>query len=80
MNILDGETREMMKDIYNGLFMRNGQFSSTKFFSVVAYSIASYLVLKMGVNITENTFLIYLGVVGGHATASKFLDLKFNNK
>lgn len=56
-----------------------GQTSNTKIFSIIAYSSVTYAVLNA--DFSGPTFpelvLVYLGVVGGATTASKFLSLKY---
>lgn len=56
----------------------DGKFSHTKHWANVAYCTATFVIIKLTYlnQLNENYFLIYLGVVAAHGTASKFLNLK----
>lgn len=56
--------------------------SHTKLWANVAYLTSTYVVVSMAINntLTPDMFLIYLGVVGAGATASKLLSLKYGGE
>jgi hypothetical protein len=55
----------------------NGNFSASKFWTNVAYAVATYLVI-MNVN-SENweLLLVYVATVGGSEVAKKFLNMRY---
>jgi len=73
---------QFFKSFYVGLSHdENGNFNNTRFWASVAYFTATFIVIKLTYlnQLTENYFLIYLGVVAAHGTASKFINTKTNN-
>jgi hypothetical protein len=56
-----------------------GEFSASKFWTNVAYGVATYLVI-MNVN-SENweLLLVYVATVGGSEVAKKFLNMRYGN-
>lgn len=71
--------RHIVKEIYEGLTHRGGEFSSTKFWASAAYAVASWIMCYLTLHSLMNAeyFLFYLGIVASHATASKFLTGKY---
>lgn len=57
-----------IKNLWIGLTYTHGEFSSTKFFSSVAYGISSWIIIHSELKSTLSTdfFALYLGVVAGH--------------
>lgn len=60
--------RQEADEFWLGLTHTNDVFSSTKFFSSIAYIAATWVVIHQELASTLSTelFLIYLGVVAGH--------------
>lgn len=68
--------RKFLSELYTGLTTTpTGKFSHTKFWSNIAYLTATYVIAVMthNGNLTEEYFMIYLGVVASHASVSKWL-------
>jgi len=59
-----------------------GQLSHTKLWANIAYASATgaFLYAVYAGTATADIWLVYLGVVGASATASKYLSLKFGSK
>jgi hypothetical protein len=74
--------KNFLKELYDGLTHDKGEFSHTKFWANIAYATATVVIFKLTYmsQLNENYFLIYLGVVAAHGTASKFLNLKASGK
>jgi len=71
-----------IKQLYKDLTSTpDGKFSHTKFWANIAYCTATFVIIKLTYfhQLTENYFLIYIGVVAAHGTASKFLSTKIDN-
>lgn len=54
----------------------NGSTSHTKIWASIAYGIATYK-FAITPNLDADIWLVYLGVVGGAALASKLISYKF---
>lgn len=59
------------------------RISHTRFWSNVAYFVATITFIKL--NFTENNYivelwLIYLGIIGGNASISKLISMKYDRK
>lgn len=56
-----------------------GQLSHTKLWANVAYAAATWAIINAAVmaELSPDLLLIYLGIVGASATASKFLSLRY---
>ena len=54
--------------------------SATKFFSSIAYFVASWVIIRLTLNehLTVDYYLVYLGVATGHSSFVKFLSTKNN--
>lgn len=59
-----------------------GSISHTKLWSNIAYLATTIIIINQAIacTLTAEFLLIYLGIVGGHTTASKFLALKYNKE
>lgn len=57
-----------------------GRFSASKFWTAVAYSTATYVVLINANNISWELFLVYIATVGGSEVAKKFLSMRYGGK
>lgn len=59
-----------------------GQMSHTKLWANVAYAASTVWLsgIAFSGDLTADLLLIYLGIVGASATASKFLSLKYGDK
>lgn len=59
-----------------------GQMSHTKLWANVAYAASTIWLsgIAFNGNLNADLLLIYLGIVGASATASKFLSLKYGDK
>lgn len=59
-----------------------GQMSHTKLWANVAYAASTIWLSGIAFNgkLSADLLLIYLGIVGASATASKFLSLKYGDK
>lgn len=68
----------VIKDLWFGMNYETGRFSHTKLWGNIANLTATFIMIKLTYmsQLTENYFLIYLGVVASHQVASKFLNLK----
>lgn len=61
----------------------NGNFSQSKFWSNVAFTIASFVVLKLAWVDSENLgeiFLWYLVIVSGNELGKKFMTMKLSSR
>lgn len=60
--------KEQIGDLYNGLSQTDGKFSSTKFFSSVAYATITWVVVHQELKgtLTTEMVLVYGGLVAGH--------------
>ena len=61
----------------------NGSFSQSKFWSNVAFTIASFVVLKLAWVDSENLgeiFLWYLVIVSGNELGKKFMTMKLSSR
>lgn len=54
----------------------DGALSHTKFWSNVAYAVATWIMVNLTINskLTEDYLLWYLATVAGHTSVSKFLS------
>lgn len=73
--------REVISHILKGMFCRAGQFSHSKLWSNVGYSVFTWAIITKVINNTasDELFLIYISVTALHTTASSVLskiDLK----
>ena len=55
----------------------NGNFSTSKFWTNVAYAVATYVVLRYASATNWELLLVYLSVVGGSEVGKKFLNMKY---
>lgn len=58
----------------------NGEFSQSKFWSNVAFTIASFVVVKLALADSQSLgeiFLWYLVIVSGNELGKKFLTMKY---
>lgn len=55
---------------------RTGYISHSKFWNNIACAVATFLVIRMDINITIEFFQWYLGLVGFQAIASQFIKYK----
>lgn len=55
----------------------NGNFSTSKFWTNVAYAVATYVVLRYASATNWEILLVYLSIVGGSEVGKKFLSMKY---
>lgn len=70
--------KKFLNDLYKGLNTNpDGKFSHTKFWSNVANACATFIMIKLTYTgtLTENYFMIYLGVVASHTAVSKLIGV-----
>ena len=70
--------KKFLNELYRGLNTTpDGKFSHTKFWSNVANAVASFIMIKLTYTgaLTENYFVIYLGVVASHTAVSKLIGV-----
>lgn len=68
--------------LYKNLTTDNGRFSHTRFWSNIAYTVATIVIIHLSLvdRLTENYFVIYLGVVASHASVSKWITATKESK
>jgi hypothetical protein len=57
----------------------NGNFSASKFWTNVAYAVATYLVIANVDSENWELLLVYVATVGGSEVAKKFLNMRYGN-
>lgn len=57
----------------------HGDFSASKFWTNVAYAVATYVVIKYASATNWELLLVYLSVVGGSEVGKKFLNMRYGN-
>lgn len=70
--------KKIISELYRGLNTTpDGKFSHTKFWSNVANATATFIMIKLTYTgaLTENYFMIYLGVVASHTAVSKLIGV-----
>ena len=69
---------EVIKIILKGMFFRGGDFSHTKLWSNVGYAVFTWAVIHKTLNasVSDELYLIYIGVVAAHTSFSRFLSNK----
>ena len=55
----------------------NGNFSVSKFWTNVAYAVATYVIIRYASATNWELLLVYLSVVGGSEVGKKFLNMKY---
>lgn len=55
----------------------NGNFSVSKFWTNVAYAVATYVVIRYASATNWELLLVYLSVVGGSEVGKKFLNMRY---
>ncbi len=58
----------------------NGKFSASKMWTNIAYSIATYVIVKQADDLSWELLLVYMSVVGGSEIAKKYLNMSFSKK
>lgn len=68
--------KNLLTDIWFGLFYRAGHFSHTKLWSNIGYSVFTWAIITKVINNTasDELFLIYISVTAMHTTASGILS------
>ena len=56
---------------------RDGNFNAAKWWSTVAYSVGTFVIVKMAIigTLTAEIFFAYLGIVGGADVAKKWITV-----
>jgi hypothetical protein len=57
----------------------NGNFSASKFWTNVAYAVATYLVIVHMTSSNWELMLVYVATVGGSEVAKKWLNMRYGN-
>ena len=57
----------------------HGNFSVSKFWTNVAYAVATYVIIRYASATNWELLLVYLSVVGGSEVGKKFLNMKYGN-
>jgi len=57
----------------------HGEFSVSKFWTNVAYAVATYIVLVHANSTNWELLLVYMSVVGGSEVAKKFMTMRYGN-
>lgn len=57
----------------------NGEFSVSKFWTNVAYAVATYVVVIHATATNWELLLVYMSVVGGSEVAKKFMTMRYGN-
>jgi len=55
----------------------NGNFSVSKFWTNVAYAVATYVIIRYASATNWELLLVYLSVVGGSEVGKKFLNMRY---
>lgn len=56
---------------------RDGRPSKAKFWTNIAYGVATYVIVVNAVHLAWDLFLVYLGVVGGSELAGTLIKAKY---
>lgn len=74
-DLISRKLKELISDIWYGMFYRAGKFSHTKAWSNAGYAIFSWAIITKVINNTasDELFLIYISVTALHTTASSLL-------
>jgi hypothetical protein len=56
----------------------HGKFSTSKFWTNVAYATATYVVIMNANSTNWELLLVYVATVGGSEIAKKFLSMRYN--
>lgn len=65
--------RSLVRSLYTHT---DGEISHTKLWSNIAYAVGTYKFI-VSPNLDADIWLAYLGIVGGAAMASKFIQMKY---
>jgi hypothetical protein len=57
----------------------HGEFSVSKFWTNVAYAVATYVVIVHATATNWELLLVYMSVVGGSEVAKKFMTMRYGN-
>jgi hypothetical protein len=57
----------------------HGNFSASKFWTNVAYAVATYVIIRYASATNWELLLVYLSVVGGSEVGKKFLNMRYGN-
>jgi hypothetical protein len=57
----------------------HGKFSTSKFWTNVAYATATYVVIANANSTNWELLLVYVATVGGSEVAKKFLNMRYGN-
>jgi hypothetical protein len=57
----------------------HGKFSTSKFWTNVAYATATYVVIANANSTNWELLLVYVATVGGSEIAKKFLSMRYSN-
>jgi hypothetical protein len=57
----------------------HGKFSTSKFWTNVAYATATYVVITNANSTNWELLLVYVATVGGSEVAKKFLNMRYGN-
>ena len=55
----------------------NGKFSTSKFWTNIAYGVATYVIIKYANGTNWELLLVYMATVGGSEVAKKFLNMRY---
>ena len=55
----------------------HGNFSMSKFWTNIAYGVATYVVIKYANTTNWELLLVYMATVGGSEVAKKFLTMRY---
>lgn len=69
-----------MKQLF---FDKNGNLSQSKFWSNIAFTVATFVVIKLTLdksNLLGDVFFVYLAVVSGAELGKKLLTMKYDKE
>lgn len=70
----------MLKQLTEALFCEDGRLSSTRIWKHIAYAVATYIVVKMGVAVTWEVLALYLAVIAADNRAGAIIRKKYENQ